>query len=1207
MSIFRQTFPQFVQTELNRRQNQMASVKGNARTGLINELTTRNAWIRMTSGVNINDDDGALAKEYVLQGGTLKNISPGNDEIKTGIGSSFDKAYSNTSKMAGNYSRGIRPMPGITSMTAECKTAYGSLIEATVNFTCWDIKQLEDLELLYMRPGYTVLVEWGWAYSGRTPNYYDILSQGSLDYQQTIKELFDKSEASKGNYEAIFGYVKNYSWRARIDGGYDCTTHIISMGEVLESLKVNYSPFNQEIVSSDGTAGLIKKATYLNFSLTPIAVNAELIKKQYSKGILSGLLCEILMFMLSDKFKDAKDINDNTYPPITFNGKSYDIFKKRWDFKTPTFPLYNLLGNTGKAFNYYISLKSLCDLINDYVLIKNGDKNIVKISIDGREYANDSESLKCIAHPLQISTDPTKCLIRPDIWLNGTLANASNTSAASKNSIQPGEINSNVFRWLGDNPNGNYREYSTRFNSFLQLLEQVRKSNPSVSTKDNFEYILNTIRVSIENSIAGFRGGNATEGQRAYNFTNELGTLIDSTIWENEEWNIIIGKDIGLNVLALIDKNITAESLYDNLIKNLQLEYEAAQRQASLEPQKTVKTTIISGTSVTIIEEGNLSIILKTWAGGILAPNSVGLYLYESSINKNPDKNKIIELFKRILASYPFQTNWGRYIKNKVNNVIVNQSTEQAKKALGGLEKLKPYFVGDDYGKGNISNIYFDIAYLVSILEDSNMESRDTQGRNVISILDFLKRIIGDAQSCIGNINNFDVHIDKDGIGRIIDINVTEKKQDIFQLEVHNTKSIVRNYSLESKIFPEQGTIIAISAQSQPGDMGYDNSTLVGYNRGITDRLIPRRTPPTNNSTSSDPRDIILTNVINNFIQIWKYFTYLENNKDNAEQPGDFNNALRDLIGFFQIQDPQFSSIIPVTLSFDMDGIGGIVIGNLFKVNEDILPKGYKFGNNVGRELGFLVKSFNNKIENNDWITTIEAYPYVRTKDTPFNSQKWKEIIEKAFNALTTVTTPNPITLSRIRKPAPIPEDQYTQNFNSSNITNPEAARIAKRILSYKDKYTSLSNKTKVPWYVIGIIHYRESDLNFNTHLHNGNSLKNPTVDEPAGRPNPGGKNFTFEESAIDALSINTGATNIPMKSRNYSSIGLILKALEEYNGLGYTQFEGINSPYIWSGTNLYTIGKYREDGKIDMNLKDSQIGAAAIIKELQKLGVNIP
>jgi hypothetical protein len=54
MSIFRETFPQFIQDELNRRQNGIL-----ARTPLfVHELNTRSAWIRMTSGVNTVDQNG---------------------------------------------------------------------------------------------------------------------------------------------------------------------------------------------------------------------------------------------------------------------------------------------------------------------------------------------------------------------------------------------------------------------------------------------------------------------------------------------------------------------------------------------------------------------------------------------------------------------------------------------------------------------------------------------------------------------------------------------------------------------------------------------------------------------------------------------------------------------------------------------------------------------------------------------------------------------------------------------------------------------------------------------------------------------------------------------------------------------------------------------------------------------------------------------
>jgi hypothetical protein len=170
MSIFTETFPEFVQDELTVRQKRLSDPSERFR--LITYQSTRNSFVRMTSGVDVEGKPD-LAKKYILQGGTLNGT-----DYKQGVGESFDKnAYSINSAAGERYTRGIRPMPGIVSIDAECKTAYGSLFEATVRFVCWDIKQLEDLELLYMRPGYTVLLEWGWAYNGFQPQFYDILDK----------------------------------------------------------------------------------------------------------------------------------------------------------------------------------------------------------------------------------------------------------------------------------------------------------------------------------------------------------------------------------------------------------------------------------------------------------------------------------------------------------------------------------------------------------------------------------------------------------------------------------------------------------------------------------------------------------------------------------------------------------------------------------------------------------------------------------------------------------------------------------------------------------------------------------------------------------------------------------------------------------------------------------------------------------------------
>ncbi len=242
MSIFKDTFTQEVQDQLKVRQNAIF----NRTPQSIQYYNSRNSWIRMTSSVNVAGSN-ELAKKYVLLGGTLNE----SNKLRSGVGKGIE-AYSTTTPGGGTNYRGIKPMPGITGLDIKSKSAYGSLREVTVNFQCWDIRQLEDLELLYMRPGYTVLVEWGWLpylttdKDGKTqlvtsiPQFYDILDKQSTDRTIIFKELFDKSKKSGGNYDAMYGYIKNYQWSARPDGGYDCQTSVITTGEIIESLKVNY-------------------------------------------------------------------------------------------------------------------------------------------------------------------------------------------------------------------------------------------------------------------------------------------------------------------------------------------------------------------------------------------------------------------------------------------------------------------------------------------------------------------------------------------------------------------------------------------------------------------------------------------------------------------------------------------------------------------------------------------------------------------------------------------------------------------------------------------------------------------------------------------------------------------------------------------------------------------------------------------------------
>ncbi len=162
----------------------------------------------------------------------------------------------------------------------------------------------------------------------------------------------------------------------------------------------------------------------------------------------------------------------------------------------------------------------------------------------------------------------------------------------------------------------------------------------------------------------------------------------------------------------------------------------------------------------------------------------------------------------------------------------------------------------------------------------------------------------------------------------------------------------------------------------------------------------------------------------------------------------------------------------------------------------------------------------------------------------------------------------------------------------------PAFQKAANLIKNNKAKYQAVEKETGVPWQVIGVLHYRESNCNFGTYLGNGEPLTRKTKLVPKGR----GPFETWEAGAIDALK------NAPPKTANNKdwSIGGTLDKIEEYNGLGY-RAKGIPSPYVWAGTDQYAKGKYVADGKFDSNHVDQQLGCAGILKFLDYLKPGLP
>ena len=166
-----------------------------------------------------------------------------------------------------------------------------------------------------------------------------------------------------------------------------------------------------------------------------------------------------------------------------------------------------------------------------------------------------------------------------------------------------------------------------------------------------------------------------------------------------------------------------------------------------------------------------------------------------------------------------------------------------------------------------------------------------------------------------------------------------------------------------------------------------------------------------------------------------------------------------------------------------------------------------------------------------------------------------------------------------------------------------EARNQANRLLHGKPAYQQIESKTGVPWWFVGLCHYRESNFNFDTYLGNGQSLARVTTIVPKGRGPFTGPD-AFANGALDALRLEgfIGA--------NDWGIARALYRLEGFNGYGY-HGKGVNSPYLYGGSTVYGPpeakgGKYVADHVFNAGVVDTQLGTAVILKALMQLDSSI-
>lgn len=328
-------------------------------------LNSKTAWVRMVSSVNVAGNN-SLATSTVLSGG-LEGYNGTNSYI---LGE-----------------KGYRPMPGITAVSIRSINRFGILKEATVTFNCWDVAQLEDLDKLYMRPGFSVLLEWGNTYfidnnkAFRTnipSNEKNVLNPPGAEPGQNRRNLIYKAIEEKKietgyNYDGIYGLIKNFSWKFRSDGGYDCTVVITSIGELVESLGIDIG------IEVLGTSDKVEDS-----------------KKVQIPTVIDAIIKEIVEKSPEEVWNSVTEL----YP--TFAEKYKALAPKDEKFTVAKYSLQQ-----GEVFNY-IRFDSFLNIINT-ILVCDQDKNpIIRLFSDTR---SSKAQTSFRTYDYHVSSDPGICLI----------------------------------------------------------------------------------------------------------------------------------------------------------------------------------------------------------------------------------------------------------------------------------------------------------------------------------------------------------------------------------------------------------------------------------------------------------------------------------------------------------------------------------------------------------------------------------------------------------------------------------------------------------------------------------------------------------------------------------------------------------------------------------------------------------------------------
>jgi zinc D-Ala-D-Ala carboxypeptidase len=469
-------------------------------------LSGNTAWVKLSSGVNTLSEaeiatlrqqkgrdtitgGNGLAKNNMLFGGILANQQGLRGGIDTTLTPNPNAAYRNNPK-----SSGIRPMPGITGMSVKSKNTFGTLREAEVQISVWTLEDFEIIEQLYLRPGFTFLLEWGNSLyldnSGALQKQIKTVSPENFFFSKTSfnaieEEIKEIRKQANGNYEAMVGYAKNFSWTYTPAGEYQCTVSIISTGAILESLKTRNHPYHRGIPE--------------NRFISDKAEETKKRKKSIIHYFQSILNYNKTSFTYSDTNNSAR-----LHPEFYQKLKKFPVFYQNIDYKSAENMIFDDHLDT-----YWIPLYAVLEIFTKYLSLEDTTRPEDDVDRYSPKFYYDVEGPilnEYLTFQGHFTIDPDICVLPRKYLLN---------------KIEVGKVNSiwnNIDKvdWKGGKDN--VLNIIVQVNSLVAIVEQAMDEKFAY-TKSSSE-IMQELLDSIDTALGGI-----TDLQLAFDEEYEGGTF----------------------------------------------------------------------------------------------------------------------------------------------------------------------------------------------------------------------------------------------------------------------------------------------------------------------------------------------------------------------------------------------------------------------------------------------------------------------------------------------------------------------------------------------------------------------------------------------------------------------------------------------------------------------------------------------------------